>query len=249
MQSGHFEHSEPGGLGGLLGHTIYRVSYEMPTVFHTNNTEQVRVWMNVTQFSQTTSEVEARSLQVALTVNNREFVKIGGLPQLLAPGKIWGPFIFDFLITDVEIGLGPTEAVDVSIKITVNVIEFWYPPLGGTPSTYPKTFSNNKEILARIMNPTEKPSLSFSDTLQLLVQQLGVTSIIRLVTATLVVGGISLCIRFVMPRQFLPLLLAGGMVFMLVSVLLPAFELTIFGFVLIVLALIFYVFTHKSAFF
>ena len=247
-QNGYFERSEPGGPSGLLGHTIYRVHYEMPAVFKTNKTEQVRVWMNVTQFSQTTSEVEARSVQVMLTVNKREFVRMGGLPQSLKPGEIWGPFTFEFFIADVQIGLGPGQAADLDLKMTVDVVEYWYQPLTGAPSLYPKSFSNEKEILGRIINP-EKPSQSSFDMLTLFIQQLGAASIIRLVIVSVFAGGISLSIRFIMPRQFLPLLLAGGLVFVLVGVLLPVFELAVFGFALIVLALILYVFTHRGAFF
>jgi len=240
-ESDYFEHSELGGVGS----TNYRVYYEVPKVFRTNRTEQVRIWMNVTQFSLTTAQVEARSIQVVLSVRERDFPGTEDRPQSLMPGQIWGPFTFEFHITDVEIGLGPSEAVDVTIKITIQAIEYMHPPIGD-PIAYPKTFSNEKQIPSRMINPAEKPPPS-SDWLSWLLQQLGI-SLWRLVTAVLAGGALSLTIRYTMPRQFLPLLLAVGSIFVLVGVLVSMYELAVFGAILIVTSVILYVFTHRNVF-
>lgn len=244
MQTGYFEHPEPGGLGPP---TNYRVYYELPKVFLTNRTEQVRIWMNVTHFSQTTSEVEAQSIEVVLTIGKMEFPKPGGQLQMLKAGQIWGPFTFEFLVTDVEVGLGPSETIDIAIRITVKAVEYWH-PLIGSPVAYPKTFSNEKQILAKMINPEKKMPPSSSDILSWILQQLSVSFVQRLLAAAFAAGLVSLSIRYTMPRQFLPLLLAVGSIFVLVGVLLPMYELSIFGAVLVVTAIILYIFTHKEVF-
>jgi hypothetical protein len=145
----------------------------------------------------------------------------------------------------VEIGLGPGEAVDATLKITANVVEYWYPPIGN-PMPYPIAFSNQEQILTRVIKPAKKPVLSLTEVLQSLVQQLGVSFFERLVKPVLGGGAISLAIRFVMPRQFLPLLLALGGVFVLVGVILLVPELTAFGAVLIGAAIVLYVLAHRD---
>ena len=106
------------------------------------------------------SRIEAQSVKVALIITNREFARSGGNPPRMELGKTWGPFTFEFLITDVEIGLGPGEAIDASLMITVDVVEYWYPPIGN-PMAYPITFSNKQQTPTKLVNPAEEPTLSF----------------------------------------------------------------------------------------
>lgn len=129
--------------------------------------------MNVTQFSQTTSEVEAKSIDVVLSIGKMDFPKHGGQSQILKPGQIWGPFTFEFLVTDVKIALGAGETVDVAIRITVSAVEYWHPPLGN-PIAYPKTFSNEKQVVAKITNPEKKIPPSSFDFLSWIFQQFGI---------------------------------------------------------------------------
>jgi hypothetical protein len=250
-QTGYFEFSHPGGFGSLA--TVYVVHYEMPGVFRTNVTERIRVWMNVTQFSQTTSKVEARSLKLSLSVNGKTFPRSIDASQWLELGRTWGPFSFDFLITGQQIGLGPSETVDVALTITIDVVEYWQPPIGNAIA-YPITFSNQQPIAAKMTNPEAKPQPpSLTELVQSLVRQLLTASAIKLILFALGGGALfSLSVRFFMPRHFLPLLLAGGILLLLVGILLyvsELFDLSIFcmafGVVLVVAALILFVFMHR----